>query len=268
MASKKFKFESKASKKQKEKRGKVSKLDPIRAEFRSLVERANRLISQLAGSSGGLASSPTYIHLFGETGAQEMQQFNIDDKHRFREIRREMNRVNEFLTAEDNTEKGTEYANKIMTAIDKHQLSFQHQNIENGNVRFANKDQDRIKFAMQIYRRIIETESIAIGKGKGQFGSDNLINLIYDELENYNPNLPQDEKDTLEKNLLEFGYDVVDQYKRNSLFGFLSGSPNSGEEVGIVEQLKKSRTADEFFDRNPWLKENKQNNPLTQGDNF
>lgn len=250
MASK-FKYASKASQQPRYKNGKRSKLDPIRDEFRSLVVRANELISKLKKSPGGLASSQAYIKLFGDTEGE----FNIDDKKRFREIRREINRVEEFLTAEDNTASGAEYVNKVMKAVSDHTISFHEQNID-GNTRFADKDQDRIKFAMKIYRQIAETEYLAIGKQKGQFGSDNLINLIYDEIEDYDPNMSTDAKNEIEKNAMRVGYEVLNKFKRNTLMGFLSGSPQESQEVNVVEQLRKAQSAEEFFKNNPWLRGN------------
>lgn len=247
----KFRFPSKASQQSKYKNTKRSKLDPIRDEFRSLVVRANELISRLKNSVGGLASSPTYIKLFGDTEGE----FDIDNKKRFREIRREINRVEEFLTAEDNTVDGADYVNKVMKAVSDHTISFHEQNID-GNTRFADKDQDKIKFAMKIYRQIAETEYLAIGKQKGQFGSDNLINLIYDEIEDYNPNLSIEEQNQIESNAMEVGYAVLNKFKRNTLMGFLSGSPTESQEVNVVEQLRKSQSAEEFFKMNPWLREN------------
>lgn len=252
MASK-FKFGSKASA-QIKKKYKKNSLEPIRDEFRSLVNRANELISQLT-DSGKLAQSQTYIKMFGEDGAKNGGYFNIDNKHSFRDLRREINKVNEFLSAEDNTVSGTEYVNKVLNAVSEHAISFSDQNIQNG-VRFADKDQDRIKFAMKIYRQIAETEQLAIGKQKGQFGSDNLINLIYDEVEGYDPNSSKRAQNKIEKNALAVGYAVLNKFKMNTLMGFLSGSPNEDTEVNVVEQLRKSQTAEEFFKKNPWIRGN------------
>ena len=255
MASKKvnngFKFASKASAQPKNKR-KGMKLDPIRNQFRSLVVRANELISQLR-ESGSLGKSQTYRKFFGE---RSDGQFNIDDKHRFIEIRREVNKINEFLTAEDNTVSGADYVDKVLRAVSEHEISFSNQNIDASGNRFADKDQDKIKFAMKIYRQIAETEYLAIGKQKGQFGSDNLINLIYDEIEGYDPNMALDEKNMIERRAMEVGYAVLNKFKMNTLMGFLSGSPNESTEVNIVEQLKKSQSADEYFRKNPWLRNN------------
>lgn len=250
-----FRFDSKASDKvrQLNQTKKKSKLDPIRDEFRSLVNRANDLISRLIHSKRGLSSSPTYIKIFGEDGANRGEKFNIDDKHRFREIRREINRVNEFLTAEDSTVSGSEMVGKVVDAIAEHKISFRDQNIDADGNRFSNLDQDRIKFAMKIYRQIADSEYLAIGRGKGQFGSDNLINMIYDELEGYDPNLSERQQNKLEKKVMQMGYDLLDRFKRDSLMGFLSGSPEPSEDVNIVEQLKQSKSAEEFFKKNDFL---------------
>ena len=251
-----FKFNSKAS--QQPKKDKHQKLDPIRNEFRSLVNRANARISQLANSEEGLAGSPIFIKLFGEEGVKEGAKFSLDDKKRFRDIRREVNRVNEFLSAEDSIPEGAKMASKASKAIAEHQISFQTQNIDEEGHRFSNLDQDRIKFAMKIYRQITDSEYLAIGKGKGQFGSDNLINLIYDEVDKYDPNLPEEKINKIEEQAMQYAYDVLDAFKRNTLMGFLSGNPEPSHDTNIVQELKKSQSADEFFERNPWLR----------GDNF
>lgn len=249
MASKRFKFNSKASLQPKN-RLKPSKLDPIRNEFRSLVVHANELISRLK-KAGALGKSQTYIKFFGE---DPNGKFNIDDKKRFREIRKEVNRVNEFLASEDSDVAGAETVDKVLRAVGEHGISFQNQNIINGNERFSDKDQEKIKFAMKIYREIAETEYLAIGKQKGQFGSDNLINLIYDEIEGYDPNMPEEDINEMHARVKNIGYEVINKFKRNTLMGFLSGSPNSDNDVNIVEQLRDSASAEDFYKKNPWLR--------------
>ena len=249
-----FKFASKAS--SMPRKARKSKLDPIRHEFRSLINKANDLISRLAHSKAGLAGSPIFIKLFGEEGVKEGARFSLDDKKRFREIRREVNRASEFLSAEDSRPNGAKIASRVTNAIAEHQISFQSQNIDADGNRFSNLDQDRIKFAMKIYRQITDSEYLAIGKGKGQFGSDNLINLIYDELEGYDPNAPLSTQNRFERNAMKIAYDTLNEFKRNTLMGFLSGNPDASQDTNIVEQLKQSQSADEFFERNPWLRGN------------
>lgn len=251
-----FRFASKASKVSKSaSRKRKSKLDPIRQQFQSLVELANERISQL-NEEGLLAQSPTYIKLFGSDG--ELGQFSLDDKNRFRDIRREINRVNEFLSAEDSTSVGAKDVEKVMKALE-HGISFQKQGelYERYGDRFYGTDDDRMKFALKIYRQLAETEALAIGKGKGQFGSDNLINIIYDAVDGYDPNSSARTRNSLEKKAMEIGYNVLNQFKMNDLMGFLSGSPNAGSDVNIVEQIKKAKSAEEYFQQNPWLYETK-----------
>lgn len=238
-------IESEASKK-----AKKSKLDPIRNSLRVLVEKAKGAISQLK-EAGQLEQSKAYQDAMRSAKKGSEELFSVDDKKRFRELKREANRLEAFLSSPEVSPHIVSYNQKAREALQEHNISFknQHENyLATGN-RFGNVDEDRVKLALRIYRDIAETEASVIGGDA--YGSDNLINLIYDELEGYDPNMSNE---SLIEKAHNAAYLSIEEYKLNTRWGFTLESENNNKDLQIVDELRKSESAEEFFEKNPFLK--------------
>lgn len=251
MASKRMKYPSKASS---SKGGKKSRkaLSTIRDSLRPLLRRANNIISQLKRE--GLEKESYAISEAERTksrakGIEKEELFSLDDKVRYRDLVREANRLEAFLSHPEISPKVVEYNRTYGDAI-----SFQNQKetFEATGYRFNVDDQDRMKLALRIFRDISTTETSVIGRDA--YGSDNLINLIYDELEGYSIyNDKSDNEDIMER-VYNIAYTSIENYKVNTMWGFLEGTPTINRDVNIVQELRKSMSTDEFFNRNPFLR--------------
>lgn len=234
----KMTFESKASKKR------TSKLDDVRKDLMPLIARANEAISRLKES--GLYEQSTAVQEAMSTrsrakGVNQDVLFSLDDKKRMRELQREANRLYSFLSSSEIQENVVAYniGNK---------LSFQnqHESFMNTGNRFDGEDQDRIKAALKIYRHIASTDPAAIGR-EG-FGSDKLLNLIYDELEGYDPyDLESSYNLDLEAKAHEAAYWALEQFKQNVEWGFINGTPFEESDLGIVSKLNEATSVEDYL---------------------
>ena len=237
----KMTFESKATAKSKKRQ---SKLDDIRKDLATLMARANEAISRLKES--GLYEQSAAVQEAMSThsrakGINQEELFSLDDKKRLRDLQREANRLYSFLSSAEVQENVVAYniGNK---------LSFQDQHeafMKTGN-RFEGEDQDRIKAALKIYRHIASTDPAAIGK-EG-YGSDKLLNLIYDELEGYDPyDIDGDYNADLEAKAHDAAYWALEQFKQNVEWGFVNGTPLESVDYGIVSQLNEATSVEDYL---------------------
>ena len=263
-------YESKAQKQQKKK--KPTDLEIMRRMFNVYAQEANERVSQLRESgveSIALHNAWSKMSLQKKKSfeeAEEVQEgsgrmFSVLDKKDFRSLQREVARINSFLSESSSDVNVATYENKAFEAYQKHGLSF-HNQVDNSfkedGIRFRGYDQDKIKFALEIYRRIEETGAAVIYgvNGKGGFGSDNLFNLIFDEIEGYSPNNPEEAIDRMRENVIATGQAAIDNYRHNEMYGFLKGAPKSNKkDQNIVSSLAKSTSTIEFFEKNKWIKE-------------
>lgn len=235
-------------------------LAKMREDLRPLVEEANRLYSELksVGATGednaAIAEAEYSLTKSKERTSEDM--FSVDDKHRFRDIRREAARLEKFLSSAQSSVSVYQYEKPAMEAMNKYNITFKNQHerfVKTGN-RFTGVDQERMKFAAKIYRRL--EESHANIYGAGGYGSDPLINLIYDAVERYNPYMSEDAMDDLELEVLNMGHDVLNEHQRLIDLGFISTSLNNNIDIGVVSNIKKSMSTEEYFENNPFLKDN------------
>ena len=249
MASKRMKYESKSSKGNKKSR---KALAAIRDSLRPLLRRANSIISQLTRE--GLEKESYAISEAMRTksrakGVNQDELFSLDDKVRYRDLLREANRLEAFLSNPEISPRVVDYNRTYSDRI-----SFQNQAEtfkETGN-RFDVEDQDRMKLALRIFRDIATTETSVIGRDA--YGSDNLINLVYDELEGYSIYNTEEDNDLIQEKVYDIAYTAIENYKVNTMWGFLEGTPTINRDVNIVQELRKSMSTDEFFNRNPFLR--------------
>lgn len=266
-----MKYESKAQKKQKER--KPSELEIMRRMFNVYAQEANERISQLRESGvESVALHNAWKNLSWQRrakfeAAEEEQEgsgrfFSVTDKKDFRSLQREVALINSFLAESSSEVKVASYESNAYDAYKKHGLSFHNQtddSFKDDGVRFRGYDQDRIKLALEIYRRIEETgASVIYGvNGKGGFGSDNLFNLIFDEIEGYTPGASESQVEKIKANAIATGSAAIEDFRHSEMYGFLKGSPKSRKkEQNIVSSLARSSSTKEFFKKNKkWIKE-------------
>ena len=256
----KMKYESEASKQI----GKIKhKLDPIRDNMQELVDRANKLVSILnAGNEEinpalerALKTAPSQLRQSFENGTSE-ELFSVDKSIRknFKALKAENNRLAEFLSDATAYMKINSYENRALKAREKYNISFRQQgfNLAATGKRFGNADEDRIKFAAEIYRRVREETNVSLYEGGSErFNSDSVFNLIYDAIDDYDPNLADETKNEMIENAKAIAKAAIDEQELY-LQGFISGSPSVNKEVDIITEIKRSKTAGEYLENNAW----------------
>lgn len=246
-----MKLKSKASKARQKKK---SKLEPLRQQMASLVNRANSLAEKLRGSDAGRSSAAFQNALKtlrpSKRGAYEEGTENLftTSYTRTRELAREAARLQQFLSTADSQLAISESQQKGIDAALKHNISFKNQgaSLKAAGVRFMGTDEDRIKFAAKIYRMLEETNTNIYGG----YGSDNLINLIYDSVEGYDPNWGEDspERQKLMESALETGRQAL-EYHRNFVERMaLEGSIDTGSnDLGVLEDISHITNVDDYL---------------------
>ena len=245
-----MKFKSKAS----QKTGKRNSLKAIRENMQILVDRANRMVSLLREQ--GLENSPALINAMKTAKSSSEELFNVEDKKRFRELRREAARLDSFLSEAESQVKLASASENAFYAEEKYGYSFkkQKENMERTGFRFGTEDEDRMKFALKIFRIVKEEPDSALyfEKGAERFDSDTLLNLIYDAVEGYNPYDPEGDGNNrlIELAKAEARRAIHEQYIYEQ--GFVHGSPYVNKEKDILSEVKKAKTTEEFLKENKW----------------
>ena len=166
-------YESDASKKIGKRR---NKLDPIRDNLQILVDRANLMVAKL--QENGLGDSPAILDAQRTMSTSSEELFSVQDKHRYRELRREAARLDSFLSQAESLVSVSLAAERSINAVAKYNLSFwrQGENLANTGFRFGNADEERVKFALEIFRRVKEDpdNALAFESGAERFNSDTI----------------------------------------------------------------------------------------------
>lgn len=250
-----MKYKSKASVYADAYENKTRSLEPMRAELRELVRQANEMISRLkaAGATSednaALAEAERSLTKSKERKSNEL--FSVDDKHRFRELRRESDRLGKFLSSAQADVAVYLNEKQALDAVSKYNITFQnqHENFIKSGFRFSVDDQERFKKAASIYRMVEETyASVIYGDDKSRFGSDNLINLIYSQLEGYNPYAPDNIRLSMEANAKQVAERALQRHRDLINMGFFSGTASENIDIGVIEKMKNSMSASEFLE--------------------
>lgn len=223
-------------------------LNEVREYLQPLVDRANEAISVLT-EKGLLESSEAYQRAAANhsraKGVDQNTMFSLADKKSYRTLIREANRLYEFLGSDDVQANVAAYNQKTHK---NYGFSFKEQRatFERTGNRFDAEDQDRMKLALRIFRDIATTETSIIGKDV--YDSDSLLNLIYDELEGYDPDNPESDVSLgVQERAHNAAFWAIENFKQNVMWGFVNGTPFSDSDKGIIEELNKSQTVDEFL---------------------
>lgn len=248
-----MKYKSKAHKRASSYSKSRSKLSTMRDEMRELVETANRLVSQLKAAGGtvsdnaALAEAEASLTKSKERTSTEL--FSVDDKHRYRELRREAARLEKFLSSPQSSVDVYLHEKPAINAMNKYNLDFkrQHENFLSSGKRFGANDDERFKLAARIYRELESTNANIYGTGG--YGSNNLINLLYDELEGYSPYMSENAIDRIHTKVKDIGQAALTEHQRMYSQGLFSGSPYQNIDIGIISKVRDSMSAEEFFEK-------------------
>lgn len=165
-------------------------LDPMRDMLRVLTERANERVDKL------LESGKPSRALFEAQRTLKRQRSRVDDEQLFnadlkdrRQINREFARVQAFLNDYTSTVEG---AANFETDLSDLKGAFKEYRNFNGDWDSIRLDPDKLGDVFDIYRRVIESaggweRAVGLFQGKESlvgFGSEVLINNIYDMVEN------------------------------------------------------------------------------------
>lgn len=245
------------------------KYDELRTVIGRYADEANERVKELMKNN---VQSPAVAEAYRTLRKKDREKFDEDitggvlfditNKKGFLELQRESSRIEKFLADSTSNVKVATYEDRAIQAYMKHGLSF-HNQADTGtgidNIRFRGYDQDRIKFALDIYRRIEDAggaTAIYGNNGKGGFGSDNLFNLIFDEIEGYYPGMSEDAKDAIMAKVIASGQAALEDFRHSDMYGFLKGAPKSRKrEQNVLSEMAKASSGEVFFKRNKWLKE-------------
>ena len=235
----------------------------MRADLAPLVARANQMIKHLI-SSGQSNSSAAFQRAMKTLRPSKRAGYNAGTEEMFttsytraRELSRESSRLKQFLSLADSQVHLSEAQQRGISAALKHRISFKEQgaNLRTAGVRFIGVQEDRMKLAAQIYR-MIERNNTGI---YGGYGSDNLINLIYDELEGYNPawadmsdewKKNSDPYNNLIKKALDAGTLALKEHRQFVEGMALKGMPYTGDtDLAVLEGMENVSSAQDYLNK-------------------
>ena len=227
-------------------------LDAMREDMTELVERANILVSQLkaagatAEDNAALAEAERSLTKSKERKSDQL--FSVYDKHRFRDLKREQSRLDKFLSSPQAMVDVYKHEKPAIAAMSKYNLDFkrQHENFLSTGKRFGDLDDERFKFAASIYRRLEETNANIYGSGG--YGSNKLINLLYDAVEGYDPDASERSRNKIMKRALEIGQAALKEHQEMYSNGLFSNSPYQNIDMGVITRVRESKSVDEYLD--------------------
>lgn len=246
-----MKYESKAHKRAQSYSNSRKALKIMREEMQALVDQANNYVSKLlaagATSEDNAALAEAERSLTKSKERKSDKMFSVDDKHRLRDLRREAARLDKFLSSPQANVDVYIHERPALKAMEKYNLDFkrQHENFVKTGNRFGNVDEERFKFAARIYRNLEETNANIYGAGG--YGSNKLINLIYDAVEKYNPYAPEGDIDDLYLKAKELGQQALTDHAKMVEMGFFSGLPYQNVDVGIISRVRNAENVDDFL---------------------
>ena len=248
-----MKLKSKASTKFSKAKQAMAKM---RADLAPLVSRANQMIKHLI-TSGQSNSSAAFQGAMKTLRPSKRAGYNAGTEEMFttsytraRELSREASRLKQFLSLADSQVHLSEAQQRGIDAKSRHNISFKEQgvNLRIAGVRFIGVQEDKMKLAASIYRRIEETNTGIYGG----YGSDNLINLIYDELEGYYPEMDKESQqyDFLVAKALQAGTDALVQHRIFVEGMALKGIPYTGDaDLAVLEGMENVSSAQDYLDK-------------------
>lgn len=167
----------------KKKKDKRRTLDPLRRKLSSVIKEANKRVSQLMAADIPSRALEEALRSLRPKQRESMEKenrklFDVSDLHSKREVLREASRVKQFLSDFSSTVFGSKYEFDQMKANQRYKEAFHGR-----NVNYEIVDKDLAKLAFKAYRKVIDTGDFAnTVYFEGGYGSNNLINFIYQEV--------------------------------------------------------------------------------------
>lgn len=160
-------------------------LNPLREKVADLFKKANRIAKYIMKSGkstvGFEEAKASLLPKDREAVENGRELFSTQDKKDFWHLRREINRVSNFLSSDSGSMKSAKYAQEQLEANERYYNAFRESNFHEGGNIDPRLDEDVAKIAFEIYRRVEETGADVI-YGDGGYGSENLINFIYNSI--------------------------------------------------------------------------------------
>lgn len=152
-------------------------LDPLREEYKDFIKTANERYFMLKNEN---AQSPALWDAQRTQKEKYVEGFSLDDKKSFREIRREIRRAEAFLNDPTSTKYGV-FEAELNKGKEKYRKAFGYQHMEQYGVSYDRSriDDDKAREAFKVYHQVASEMQELIRK---QFGSENLINALYDQV--------------------------------------------------------------------------------------
>lgn len=221
------------------KKKKNHSLEPLRREVKNLFARANKLVSYIMNSGrstvGFEEAKASLLPKDREAVENGRELFTTEDKKDFWHLRREINRVANFLNSDSGTQRSAEYAQEQLEANERYYHAFKESNFHEGGHIDERLDRDVAEVAFEIYRRIEENGADVL-YGKGGYGSENLINLIYNSLVESGDY----SSDWAIGEAIKKGRKVLQQKRREINFNGTSAYATGHYDDGILKKVKEA----------------------------
>ena len=209
-------------------------LEPIREKFRKMIEAAQSKYDELVNSSHTLM--PAVYNAERTKSKNALQVFSIDDKHRYREIQREVRRAEAFL--------------REVSSDDYDMLDKRYQQARTADHRFGGDF--KAQFGVSYEASIINDDyaqkafdlyhMVEANVSREAYGSETLINAIYDMIIDDSNNQSIDEFYLEKKKLALINY-LNEKYLAENAKADLE-LLHQDSEYGALQESKSSK---EFY---------------------
>lgn len=151
-------------------------LDELRTEYSSLIEEAQERYNYMKANQ---LETPALWEVERSQKKQFIEGFSLEDKHSFRELRREVVRAESFLKDSTSSVFGAKDF-MIREGGKQYSNSFGNQWKEQYGVSYDKSriDDEKAKQAFKLYHQLASE----IQENITQYGSENLINALYDQV--------------------------------------------------------------------------------------
>lgn len=216
-------------------------LDPIRKEYEDFIKLANERYQFMKENN---IQVPALWEAQRTQKPQYSEGFSLDDKKSFRELRREVRRAESFMR--DPTVK--DFGAKdfmIKEGAKKYSKAFGNQWAEKYGVSYDRSriSDDKAREAFKLYHQLAAEMQETI---KTQYGSENLINALYDQVvQNWGTPFDREQKlEELRLNMYTYLQDVALQKENKARF-----ERDFDEEYGVINlrRLKDAKSRADYY---------------------
>lgn len=215
-------------------------LDELRSEYAALMQDAQERYNYMKANN---LETPALWEVERTQKKQFVEGFSLEDKHSFRELRREIVRAENFLKDSTSSTFGAKDF-MIREGAKQYSKAFGNQWKEQYGVSYDKSriDDEKAKQAFKLYHQLASE----IQENIKQYGSENLVNALYDQVVQ-NWSNPFDREEKMEKLRLDmYNYLQGTVLQREARAKY---ERNFDEEYGILNlgRLKESKTRAEYY---------------------